>query len=286
MAVKATTRDFNELVLAKEEQGKFLCIGLSPNAACLPRAARGLLPSGRIYQFCEKIIDATESHVAAYMLNLAHFLAEGSRGYAALEQVVAFARDCAPHVPIILDANIADTGDNNEAYARAYFDKLGVDAVTLVAYTGTAAFRPFLSRKGKGCIVLCKSSHPGAAQIQDHEQAGFVLWKKVAHEMGRCGNNRKHGIVMGSAHDELMNHARLFAGEEILCLVPDMDNAPEDQRTRVVSRAMNKEGGAALFTVSEEITGASKAPDFAQVAEQEAREFSELIKACRVPQLA
>ena len=130
--------------------------------------------------FNKAIIDATHDLVSAYKPNSAFYEARGTEGTNELKMTCDYLREKYPEVPIILDAKRADIGSTNEGYVSFAFDWLGVDAITLHPYLGKEALKPFLDRKDKGCIILCRTSNPGAGEYQDLITDGEPLYQRVA----------------------------------------------------------------------------------------------------------
>src|SRR6187431_246853 len=151
----------NSLVEAGRRNRSLLCVGLDPNARTLPAAVRAA--SDPTYTFCMAIVEATADLVCAFKPNIAFFEALGPAGLETLRQLIA---DMPRNVPVILDAKRGDMGSTAEAYAEAVFERLGADAVTLSPYLGSDSLAPFLRHADKGCIVLCKTSNPGSADLQ------------------------------------------------------------------------------------------------------------------------
>ncbi len=144
---------------AARRTGSLLCVGLDPYPADL---AEPTADAAR--DFCLRLIAATEGLAAAYKPNAAFFEALGPAGWAALAEVV---KQIPNDVPIILDAKWGDISSSAEAYARSAFEAFGVDAVTLSPYLGRDSLEPFLSDPARGGFVLCKTSNPGSADLQD-----------------------------------------------------------------------------------------------------------------------
>src|SRR5262249_23312252 len=113
------------------------------------------------------IVDATKDIVGSYKPNTAFYEAFGEEGFAALRETCEYILDQAPEAAIILDAKRADIGNTNQGYVAFAFDHLQADAITLHPYLGSEALEPFLARKEKGAFILCRTSNPGAKELQD-----------------------------------------------------------------------------------------------------------------------
>ncbi len=140
-----------------------LCVGIDPR----PSTHTGV---DDVRNVCQKLIDETAEHAAAFKPNIAYFEAMGVPGYQLLEELLNQMRSTA--VPIILDAKRGDIGTTQEHYATAYFDNWDVDAVTLSPYMGYDSVEPFLGFPGKGVYLLGVTSNKGAADLETQELAG------------------------------------------------------------------------------------------------------------------
>jgi len=137
--------------------GSSLCVGLDPR----PDRHRG---PAEVEAFCERVVAETAPFAAAFKPNIAYFEAMGAEGYAMLERLLA--RMKGEGVPVVLDAKRGDIGTTQEHYAKAYFERWDVDAVTLSPYMGFDSIEPFLQVPGKGVYLLAVTSNPGAADLE------------------------------------------------------------------------------------------------------------------------
>src|SRR3989344_4124379 len=207
-------RNFRELLEAKWDEGKFLCVGLDSDLEKIPEAARKEDTRATIVAFNRAIIDATKDIVCAYKPNPAFYEAHGDEGLAALRETVMYIIDTAPGAAIILDAKRGDIGNTNEQYARAAFEQLQADAITVHPYLGREPLEPFYSRKEKGVIVLCHTSNPGAHEIQGLETGGESLYKVVARLAATTGNGHGNSCVMvGAMYPKELGEVRAIVGD-------------------------------------------------------------------------
>ncbi len=146
------------------EADSLACVGLDPVVAQMP--AEFASRENPLASWGVRVIEQTHRFVCAFKLNLAFYEAEGQAGLAALEQTLEHLRSQHPDIPVIGDAKRGDIGTSSEAYARSLFDRLGFDAVTLNPYLGRDALEPFLRRADRGCIIVCRTSNPGADDFQ------------------------------------------------------------------------------------------------------------------------
>ncbi len=190
------------------------------------------------FEFNKWIIEETHEYAAAYKPNSAFYEARGDQGMKELKMTMDYLIKNYPDIFTILDAKRADIGNTNNGYVTAIFDWLGFDAVTLHPYLGKEALLPFLERKDKGCIILCRTSNPGAGELQDlnvqpsglhktgvgHLESGCPtpkkLWQIVAEKVSKDWNKNKNCmLVVGATYPEEMKKVREVAGD-MTFLVP------------------------------------------------------------------
>jgi orotidine-5'-phosphate decarboxylase len=197
---------FDRLAERIAATGSVVSVGLDPDPDRLPAdAADHDLPR---WAFNRRVIDATHEHAAAYKPNAAFY--EDPDGWRALEETVAYAHG--KGVPVLLDAKRADVGNTSRQYARVLDS---VDAVTVNPYLGRDALSPFLSRADAGVFVLCRTSNPGGADLQDLELAsGEPVYERVAALADVWNEHGNVGLVVGAtAPGEL---------ERVRDVVPDL----------------------------------------------------------------
>jgi orotidine-5'-phosphate decarboxylase len=238
-----------------------LCLGLDPDPAALPE---GFSPDlSGVEAFARLILDAALAHVAAVKPNLAFYEAFGSAGLAALERL----RGRIPaDVPVVIDAKRADIGSTAARQAVALFDVLGADAVTVNPYLGEEAITPLLERRDGFAYVLCRTSNPGAAEIQSlvvgRDDATSAppepLWARVARRTQSWGPGGTVGLVVGAtAPDELAGTRAIAPG--LPFLVPGVGAQGGDIATVIrlgpgaAEPAAGRSGGGLLVNVSRAI---------------------------------
>ena len=145
--------------------GSLVCVGLDPEFERIP--ARFKDDEWPLFAFNRWIIEQTHAYAAAYKPNMAFYEARGTQGLRSLELTMEYLRQEHPEVFTICDAKRGDIGNTNRGYAVSIFDAMGFDAVTLHPYLGREALTPFLERRDKVSIVLCRTSNPGAGELQD-----------------------------------------------------------------------------------------------------------------------
>jgi orotidine-5'-phosphate decarboxylase len=194
--------------------GTVLCLGLDPDPATIPeRFAKGV---AGLERFAELVLEVALPHAAAVKPNLAFFEAFGSAGIAALERLRA---TIPADVPVIADAKRGDIGSTAARQAVALFDVLGADAVTVSPYLGEEAIRPLLEREDRFAYVLCRTSNPGAGEVQDLQVAGEgatgaePLHERIARLAAGWGLGGTVGLVVGAtAPEELATIRRVAPG--------------------------------------------------------------------------
>jgi orotidine-5'-phosphate decarboxylase len=178
-----------------------LCVGLDPDPRSLPE---GFPPDLRgIERFCEVVLDVAVPHAAAVKPNLAFFEAYGAAGLAALERLRA---RVPAGVPVVADAKRGDIGSTAARHATALFDVLDADAVTVSPYLGAEAIEPLLARWDRFAYVLCRTSNPGAGELQDLVVAADAstgapaepLYLRVARRAVAWGPGGTVGLVVGA----------------------------------------------------------------------------------------
>lgn len=253
---------FNQI---KEKQS-FLCVGLDTDINKIPEH---LLDSDDpIYEFNKAIINATAKYCVAYKPNLAFYESAGLEGWLAFEKTVAYIKQRYPEMFLIADAKRGDIGNTSEMYARAFFDKLKMDAVTVAPYMGEDSVRPFL-QKDKWVILLALTSNKGSTDFQFLEDAnGEALFEKVLKTSQQWASEEEMMYVIGATQDKLFERVRKIAPNHFL-LVPGIGAQGGDLEA-VCKGGMNKTCGL-LVNSSRAIIYADNSDDFATTAAKEAR---------------
>jgi orotidine-5'-phosphate decarboxylase len=254
----------DKLLAAMDGNRSALCVGLDPELdrlpAHLPRNAEGVIAFNRA------LIEATSDLVCAFKPNIAFYEALGAAGWHALNATL---RAIPAHIPTILDAKRGDIGSTAQAYARAAFDELGADAITLSPYLGGDALAPFLERRDRGCFVLCRTSNPGGADLQDLVLAdGEPLYRHVARLAGERWNaNGNCGLVVGATYPDELAAVRAIC-PDLPILVPGVGAQGGDYAT------VRRLGGPrTIITASRAIIYAGGGADFAAAARQAASDM-------------
>jgi orotidine-5'-phosphate decarboxylase len=230
--------------------GSLVCVGLDPEIERIPERFRS--EEFPLFAFNRWIIEQTHWYAASYKPNMAFYEARGTQGLRELELTVEYLRSGYPDVFTICDAKRADIGNTNRGYVASIFDAMGFDAVTLHPYLGQEALSPFLERQDKVSIVLCRTSNPGAGELQDLECGGRSLWETVAMRVSTDWNAAGNCmLVVGATYPEEMRRIRAIA-PEIPLLVPGV-GAQGGDVAAVVAAGLDARGKGLLISSSRAI---------------------------------
>ncbi|MCX6065940.1 MAG: orotidine-5'-phosphate decarboxylase [Chloroflexi bacterium] len=195
-----------------------LCVGLDPHVSDLEHPSA---ESAR--DFCLNLVKQTAPYAAAFKPNAAFFEQLGSRGWSALKHVIEAIRDESQRrgslIPVILDAKRGDISSTAEAYAKSAFETLGAHCITLSPYLGRDSVEPFLTNQEKGVFLLCKTSNPGAGDLQDlmvihepltadNEPSSMPLYEHVARLAETWNTRNNIGLVVGATQPEALARVR------------------------------------------------------------------------------
>jgi orotidine-5'-phosphate decarboxylase len=260
----------------RERNASLLCVGLDPEAAKFPAHLRG--NPDAVFDFCRAIVDATADLVCCFKPQFAHFAA--LRAEDALERLIAHIHAAHPGVPVILDAKRVDIGSTAQHYAGEAFDRYRADAVTVNPYLGRDSVQPFLDRADKGVIVLCRTSNPGARDLQDLDTGGKPLYRHVAQLVAREWNaNGNCALVVGATYPDELREVREIVGDMTI-LVPGIGAQGGDVQA-VLRKGKNAQGDGLIISSSRAILYADNGADFADAARAEARKLRDEINRWR-----
>jgi len=193
------------------------------------------------FEFNKWIIEETHEFAAAFKANIAFYEARGDQGIRELKLTTEYLKEKHPDIFTICDCKRADIGNTNRGYVDSLFDWLGFDAITLHPYLGREALQPFLDRPDKGSIILCRTSNPGAGELQDLEADGKPLWQIVAEKVVNEWNKNKNCmLVVGATYPEEMKKIRELA-PNMTFLVPGV-GAQGGSLKEVLKAGLNSEG--------------------------------------------
>ena len=246
-----------QLARAWEKNDSLLCIGLDPEIERFPGAVRA--QPAPIFEFNRAVIDATADLVCAYKPQFAHYAAIGAEEQ--LERTIAYVHSRHPHVPVILDAKRGDVGHTAERYAAEAFERYGADAVTVNPYLGGDALEPFLRHADKGVLILCRTSNPGAGDLQDLAVGPRPLYQVVAELAAARWNSRGNCLlVVGATYPAELAAVRALVGDMPL-LVPGV-GAQGGSVARVVASGQTHAGTGLIISSSRGVLYGGPGADF------------------------
>ena len=259
-----------QLVSHIRTSGSYLCVGLDTDVAKIPRSM--LSYADPVFEFNRRIIDATKGHCVAYKINTAFYEAEGARGWATMEKTVN-------HIPgthfKIADAKRGDIGNTSTQYARAFFETLAFDAITVAPYMGGDSVRPFLEYRDKWTIVLGLTSNPGAADFELRSTGEGLLYERVLTTAAGWGSPDNLMYVVGATQASAFTRIRELTPEHFY-LVPGV-GAQGGSLESISRYAMNGDVGL-LVNASRAIIYASDGEDFGEAAGRIAAQYRQEMK--------
>jgi len=264
---------FTQLDQRARDVGSLLCIGLDPHPEELSS------PDSRALQdFCTHLVDATNDLVLAFKPNIAFFEVYGNAGIAALQAVI---KAIPKEIPVILDAKRGDISSSAQAYAQAAFYTLGANAVTINPYLGQDALEPFLKDEKRGAFLLCKTSNPGAADIQDlkiYPAPGSsisyaTIYELIAAKAVEWNKNDNLGLVVCATQIAALSRVRNLA-PDLWILAPGVGAQGGDLQS-ALKTGLRADGLGMIVSVSR---GISRATDPRQAAENLNRRINQIRK--------
>lgn len=262
-----TTEQLTQQIIKKNS---FLCIGLDVDLDKIPQHL--LQEDDPILAFNKAIIDATNELCVAYKPNIAFYEAYGLKGWQALEKTIRYLNTNYPEIFTIADAKRGDIGNTSSRYARAFFEDLAFDSITVAPYMGKDSVEPFLAFEGKHTILLALTSNPGADDFQNKSIEGQALYKRVIETSLTWNNSENLMYVVGATQAESLGEIRRIIPDRFL-LVPGI-GAQGGSLEAVCKYALNDHIGL-LVNSSRGIIYASNQPDFAKAASKKAKDLQE-----------
>ncbi len=249
------------LEAAWERSGSLLCVGLDPEP--------DRMPVDDVVAFNRAVIEATAGLVCAYKPNIAFYERLGRSGFDALKATV----DAVPDgVIAIVDAKRGDVGHTARAYAEALFDAVGADAVTVNAYLGADSLEPFLERPDRGAFIVCRTSNPGARDLQDMlvetPDGTRPLYEVVALTARTWDRHGNVGLVAGATYPEELSRLRALCPETPF-LVPGVGAQGGDVRAAIRAGA-DARGRGLIVSASRSVIYAGSGPRFADAVREAA----------------
>jgi orotidine-5'-phosphate decarboxylase len=259
-----------------ERNNSLVCVGLDPETERLPASIAA--SASPIFNFNKAIIDATADVVCAYKPQFAHYAAYEAEDQ--LERTIEYIQSNYPHVPVILDSKRGDVGNTAERYAIEAFERYHADAVTVNPYLGGDSLEPFLKHPDKGVIILCRTSNPGARDIQDLQVGARKVYHVIAELAATKWN--AHGncmLVVGATYPRELAEIREITGN-MPFLVPGV-GAQGGDVVQAVKNGRTPNGTGLVISSSRAILYASSGEDFANAARTAATTLRDQINAAR-----
>jgi orotidine-5'-phosphate decarboxylase len=269
----------DKLLHCSRRSDSLLCVGLDTDLERIPRFL--LKEKNPVRVFNRAIIEATSDLVCAYKPNAAFYEALGEDGWGAL---AATRRMVPDPIPVIIDAKRGDIGNTARLYARAFFEQLDFDAITVNPYMGFDAVAPFLEYPGRCALVLCLTSNPSAGQIEGLPADGRPVFMHVAGRAVEWSRHGLCGLVAGATRADDLRQIRALA-PRLPILIPGV-GAQGGDLERAVANGVDESGELAIINASRAVLYASDGRDFADRARQEADALRRAINRARPPRPA
>ena len=251
-----------EIINQIKQKQSFLCVGLDTDLNKIPKHL--LKEKDPIFEFNKQIIDATHDLCVSYKPNLAFYEVYGSKGWESLQKTIEY---IPKELFTIADAKRGDIGNTSSMYAKAFFENLNFDSVTVAPYMGADSVIPFLEFKNKWVILLALTSNKGADDFQFFKGADEKLFEKVLKQSKNWGNDENLMYVVGATRPEMFVEIRELVPDNFL-LVPGV-GAQGGELSEVCKYGMNKECGL-LVNSSRGIIYAGNDENFAKKSREEA----------------
>ncbi len=243
----------------------YLCVGLDSDIAKIPKFL--LSESDPLFAFNKHIIDATKEHCVAYKINTAFYESIGNLGWEAMEKTVNYIPE---DIFKIADAKRADIGNTSKMYAKAFFEDMPFDAVTVSPYMGSDSVLPFLEYKNKWIILLALTSNEGSKDFQLLKTGDEYLYEKVINVSKQWGSAENMMYVIGATHPQKFVEIRKLLPNHFL-LVPGV-GAQGGDLSEISKNGLNKNCGL-LVNVSRQIIYADNSENYAHKAAEQAAEY-------------
>ncbi len=236
---------FERLRALSKERHTLLCVGLDPDPGRIAGGAAGAL------RHCREVVRQTEEHVCCYKPNSAFWEQYGPDGWQALLEL----RDEASKTPFLFDGKRGDMGNTMRAYAVTVFGTLAMDAATVNPYLGADSIEEFTRYEDRGVYILCRSSNPGAADLQHLDAGGMPLYMRVAELAERLNVHRNVGLVVGATAPTEIADVR--SSSQLPFLIPGIGAQGGDLEGSVRA-AWNGDPASCLVSASRSVLYAEK----------------------------
>lgn len=257
-----------ELLQKEQKNSSMLCVGLDTEKKKLP--SNLLHTSNGILDFNTAIIEATSPFCSAYKINFAFYEQYGEEAFSLIKNTLK----AVPSTKLsIADAKRGDIGNTSGAYARAIFDDMGFDAVTVSPYMGYDSVAPFLEFENKIVFILALTSNSGSSDFQRMESNGKPLYRHVIEKALSWKSSAHIGFVVGATHPHELSAIREYTKDNCL-LIPGIGTQGGNPKEVLAANG----GKLAVVNVSRDILYASQEENFAEFAQEKARSYAELLR--------
>ena len=258
------------LIQQIKEKKSFLCVGLDTDIEKIPGHLK--TAADPVFEFNKEIIDATKDLCVAYKINTAFYEARGIRGWEAMEKTVNYIPDT--HFKIA-DAKRGDIGNTSAQYAKAFFETIAFDAITVAPYMGSDSVKPFLNYRDKWTIVLGLTSNEGSADFEQRKIGDNFLYEEVIGKASSWGNKENLMFVVGATKAADLSSIRKIIPDHFL-LIPGV-GAQGGSLAEVCKHGLNHDCGL-LVNASRAIIYAGKNENFAEEAARVALQYQTEMK--------
>lgn len=246
---------------AWEKNNSLVCVGLDPALKKMPECI--LNEDKPIFAFNKALVDATHDLVCCYKPQIAYYAGQDAEDELAM--TIDYIRENYPEVPVILDSKRGDIGSTAEMYAMEAFDRYQADAVTVNPYMGSDNLRPFLDYADKGVVILCRTSNPSSAELQELVAGDKQIYKYVAeYAASKWNYNKNVLLVIGATFPEELGAVRSIC-KDIPFLVPGVGAQGGDVQ-KVLENGLTADGKGLVINSSRGIIYADSSENFAQGA--------------------
>jgi len=260
----------NELYANILKKKSFLCVGLDSDINKIPSFLND--SEDPVFEFNKAIIDATSDFAVAYKPNIAFYESGGADGWISLKKTVEYIKKNHPDIFTIADAKRGDIGNTSKLYARAFFENMDFDAVTVAPYMGEDSVTPFLEYPDKWVILLALTSNKGADDFQYHPDQDNSLYKTVLQKSQLWADKDRMMYVVGATRAETLTEIREIVPDHFL-LIPGV-GAQGGSLEQVADHGMNSSCGL-LVNSSRGIIFADDTRDFGTVAALKSRQLQQ-----------
>ena len=260
----------SQLLEQIKQKQSFLCVGLDTDVNKIPQEL--LAMEDPVFEFNKQIINKTAQYTVAYKPNTAFYEVYGTKGWLSLERTIQYIHNNYPEIFVIADAKRGDIGNTSANYAKAFFNTLKADALTVAPYMGKDSVEPFLNFEDKWVVLLALTSNAGSKDFQYLSVGDKMLHQQVLQTATTWADSEKMMFVVGATHPEELGEIRKMLPDYFF-LVPGVGAQGGDLQA-VAKNGLNNECGL-LVNSSRGIIYASNGSDFAIRAGEKAKELQE-----------